>query len=139
VLNKQKLLTGYVVLVSALLLTVIIRILTIMRAFKLSKELGFEIDIKCSDQLSTVIWGSIPYIVMSIDLIWQQVIFKKKHIKSINIDSITVVSTIGVVLYFFNNTFIADPFVRPLGNIAIPILQLVAYSIARLSNRINEI
>jgi hypothetical protein len=130
--NKKKLLYGYAMLLSALLLTIGIRILAIRHGFQIAKEFGYEKHLNYSRERSIVIWGAIPYLIMGIELLWQYVRIRKKRIISIDIGPLMIVSSIGLVLYFFNNTNKDDVWARPLYNLAIPALQLIAYLFARI-------
>lgn len=128
--KRRFLLNGFGVLISAWLLTISIKLLVIMKGFRIAKEFGYVNQFNYSRELSIVLWTSVPYVVMGTDLLCQYLLNRKRKQESFNIIPIVIASICGVVLYVFKIG--SHPFVEAVGNVVIPIIQLIIYAFARL-------
>jgi len=137
--NERRLLIGFSILTTAIALVIYMIIFKIEDGLELAKKYGYDYHPNIAAERREAVWLLLPYAIMALDLLWQYEIIKTKRIKSINISSIMIASSVGILMHYMNNYQNSDPFANALGNVVNPILILVIYGIARLCQRNIEL
>lgn len=138
---RRKLLIGHMAPLLAILLTILVRAMAILRNIKSAELFGYTYNPSDSfkiEMIEMLLLAAFSFLIMNIDLLLQHSSFKKSYVKDIDIRPAVVASIVGVALYLLEYRSHSDG----LGTIAaytiIPIIQLAVFIAARVCNHMEE-
>ena len=136
--NQNKVITAFFILFMSVVLLLLFRFMKIERDLNLDHEYGRASHISYAFHFKIILWQLVPFLLMCIDLIFQQRALKKEYKKTIVTEPVVVVAIMCVAIYFLIDFSSSDGLGMFASYLAMPIIQIISYVVYKVATLVRK-